>query len=53
LIAEATRLQKSSIFGDEEILQKVTNNLLTFGNVGEDVFMKAQEAALNLATTLE
>jgi len=53
MIAEATRLQKTSIFWDEDILQKVTNNLLTFWNVGEDVFFKAQQSAIDLATTLE
>lgn len=53
LIAEATRLQKTSIFGDEEILQKVTNNLLTFWSIGEEIFSKTQQTALDLATTLE
>lgn len=53
LIAEATKLQKSSIFWDEEILQKVTNNLLTFSGVGENVFKKTQQSAVDLATTLE
>jgi hypothetical protein len=53
MIKEAGRLQKTSIFWDEDILQKVTNNLLTFGNVGEQTFFKAQQAAINLATTLE
>lgn len=53
LFDEASKLQKTSIFWDEEILQKVTNNLLTFWGVWEEVFNRAQQTALDLATTLE
>ncbi len=48
----ASELQNVSVFGDEEILQKVTNNLLTFGNVVGPVFKRAQSAALNLSAVL-
>lgn len=53
LYDEASRLRKISIFWDEEILQKVTNNLLTFWSIGEDVFFRAQKTALDLSTTLQ
>ncbi len=53
MMDRASELQQHSIYGDEEILQKVTNNLLTFGGIGEEVFMKAQQTALDLSTTLE
>jgi hypothetical protein len=48
----AAGLQKISTFGDEEILGKVTANLLTFGNITGEVFEKAQLAALNLSARL-
>lgn len=49
---EASRLQKHSLFGDEEILQKSTAQLLTFGNIGKEVFFQTQQAAVDLATRL-
>lgn len=48
----ASELQKNSLFGDEEILERVTANLLTFGNVSGDVFERAQQAALDLSARL-
>lgn len=48
----ASELQNVSTYGDEDILQKVTNNLLTFGNVVGPVFQRAQKAALNLSAVL-
>ncbi len=48
----ASKLQSISTFGDEDILKKVTNNMLTFGNIVGPVFERAQVAALNLSTTL-
>lgn len=48
----ASKLQGKSIFGDEDILKKVTNNLLTFGNIVGPVFDRAQEQALNLSQVL-
>jgi hypothetical protein len=52
LQAMASDLQNKSLFGDEEILTKVTQNLLTFGNIQGDVFRRAQAAALDLSTIL-
>jgi hypothetical protein len=48
----ASRLQEISTFGDEEILQKVTAQLLTFTNISGDAFDRTQKAALDLATRL-
>ncbi len=42
----------NSLYDDDEILRKVTANLLTFGNVSGDVFDKAQQAALDLSARL-
>jgi hypothetical protein len=48
----ATGLMRLSTFDDDEILRKVTANLLTFGNVAGAQFDRAQLAAVNLATRL-
>lgn len=48
----ASSLQAVSLYGDEDILKKVTANLLTFGNISEDVFVRAQEVALDLSARL-
>lgn len=48
----AGQLQKTSTFDDDEILKKVTANLLTFGNVQGEVFDKAQQAAVDLSARL-
>lgn len=52
LQAMASELQRNSLFGDEQILQKVTANLLTFGNVSGEVFERAQQGALDLSARL-
>ena len=46
-------LQKNTLFGDEEILQGVTAQLLTFTNITGVQFEKTQKAALDLATRLD
>ncbi|WP_306130996.1 phage tail length tape measure family protein [Roseovarius sp. MMSF_3350] len=48
----ASGLQEGTLFGDEDILSKVTANLLTFGNVQGDVFTRAQALALDLSALL-
>jgi len=48
----ASSLQAVTTFGDEEILQKSTAQLLTFTNIAGDVFDKAQLQALNLSTRI-
>jgi hypothetical protein len=48
----ARELQRLSTFDDDEILRKVTSNLITFGNVSGDVFDRAQRAALDLSARL-
>lgn len=45
-------LMKQSLFDDDEILRKVTANLLTFGNVAGAQFDRAQAAAVDLAARL-
>lgn len=52
LVKMAGVLQSSSLYGDEEILQKVTANLLTFGNISGEVFERAQQSALDLSARL-
>ena len=53
LKAEASALQKDTIFGDEEILNKSTAQLLTFTNIANDEFLRAQKVALDLSTVLD
>lgn len=48
----AKALETFSNFDDDDILQKVTANLLTFGNVSGDVFDRAQQAAVDLSARL-
>lgn len=48
----ASGLQENSLFGDEEILQGVTAQLLTFTSIAETQFERTQQAALDLATRL-
>jgi len=52
LQAMASALQENSLFGDEEILTKVTAQLLTFTNIADSQFDRTQQAALDLATRL-
>ena len=49
----ASDLQKTTLFGDEEILQGATAQLLTFTNITGEQFKKTQEVALDLATRLD
>ena len=49
----ASDLQKKTLFGDEEILQNATAQLLTFTNIAGEQFDKTQEIALDLATRLD
>jgi hypothetical protein len=52
LAAQAERLSATSLFDDDDIMVKVTANLLTFGNVAEDSFDRAQQAAVNLSARM-
>jgi hypothetical protein len=49
----ASELQGISLFGDERILNEVTAQLLTFGNIADEQFLRAQRAALDLSTLLD
>mgnify|MGYP003673950394 CR=1 FL=1 len=49
----AADLQKTTLFGDEEILKGATAQLLTFTNIAGDQFARTQEVALDLATRLD
>lgn len=53
LLKMASDLQSKTIFGDEEILQGATAQLLTFTNIAGEQFERTQLAALNLATRLD
>lgn len=48
----AKQLETFSNFDDDDILAKVTANLLTFGNVSGSVFDRAQQAAVDLSARL-
>jgi phage-related minor tail protein len=48
----ASEMQNNSLFGDEEILQGVTAQLLTFTNILGDEFKQAQQASVDLASRL-
>lgn len=50
---EASALQGVSRFGDEDILNNVTAQLLTFKEISGETFKDAQLAALDLATVLD
>jgi hypothetical protein len=49
---QASALMRLSTFDDDDIMRKVTANMLTFGNVTGDVFDRAQLAAVNLSARL-
>ena len=49
----AADLQKTTLFGDEEILQGATAQLLTFTNIAGEQFARTQKVALDLATRLD
>lgn len=48
----ADGLMRNSLYDDDDILRKVTANLLTFGRVAGQEFNRAQQAAVDLATRL-
>lgn len=48
----ADAFETQSLFEADEILSKVTANLLTFGKVSGDVFDRAQQAAINMSARL-
>ncbi|PHS21738.1 MAG: hypothetical protein COA84_15095 [Robiginitomaculum sp.] len=48
----ASQMQENSLFGDEDILSKVTANLLTFGKIHTSVFERAQQLSLDLSARL-
>ncbi|QOD60658.1 phage tail tape measure protein [Polaribacter haliotis] len=48
----ASELQNNSLFGDEEILENATAQLLTFTNIAGDQFARTQQAAIDLSTRL-
>ena len=49
---QASSLQETSLFGDEEILQGVTAQLLTFTNIAGREFDRTQQAAVDLSAKL-
>ena len=49
---QASDLQSKTLFGDEEILQGATSQLLTFTNITGEQFDKAQQVALDVTTRL-
>lgn len=49
----AGKIQATTRFDGDDVLNKVTAQLLTFGNVQGDVFSRAQIAATDLATMLD
>jgi phosphoglycolate phosphatase-like HAD superfamily hydrolase len=52
LSSMADKLEMQSLFEADQILSKVTANLLTFGNISGQAFDKAQQAALNLSARM-
>lgn len=53
IAADANRLQEESFFSDEDIMTKASTSLLNFGNIAGDNFMRAQQMAVDLSTTME
>lgn len=53
LLAASDALEMNSLFDGDEILSKVTANLLTFGNVAGEQFDRAQQAAVDLSTRMK
>lgn len=49
---QAKALMHLSTFDDDDIMRKVTANLLTFGKVSGPIFDRAQQAAVNLSARL-
>lgn len=52
LAALAGRLQSLSLFDDDDIMVKVTANLLTFGKVSGDVFDRAEAAIVDISARM-
>lgn len=52
LLAASDAMELNSLFDGDEILSKVTANLLTFGNVAGEQFDRAQQAAVDMATRM-
>lgn len=50
---DASALQEDTLFGDEDILNNVTAQLLTFTNIAGEQFDRTQQVALDLATVLD
>ena len=50
--AFASEMQNVTIFGDEEILQKVTAQVLSFPSIVGEEFMRAQQSILDIACLL-
>ena len=48
----AQNFQKTTIFGDEDILTGVTSQLLTFTNIAGEQFDRTQKAALDVTSRL-
>lgn len=48
----ASDMQGKSIFGDESIIQNVTNQLLTFDKVNGNTFKRANQAVLDMTSKL-
>lgn len=53
IATEASRLQSVTLFGDEEILEKVTAPLLTFKGIQGDNFLETQKQIMNVATLMD
>ena len=50
---EAAEFERTTLFGDEEVLKNVTAQLLTFTNITGDAFKRTQAATLDLATRMD
>jgi hypothetical protein len=49
----ASGIMRQSLYDDDEVLRKVTANLLTFGNIAGGQFDRAQQAAVDLAARMK
>ena len=52
LSQQASDLQDNSLFDDDDIMDKVTANMLTFGNISGKVFDRAQQAVVDITAKL-
>ena len=48
----ASDMQANSIFGDEDIIQNVTNQLLTFDKINGNTFKRANQAILDMTSKI-